>query len=198
MSRRPPRRLPVPFTESETRALLRQACVELDAARTPGKTFCRRRDAVMLATGLYAGPRVSELCKLRVEDVDLDGAVIAIKLGKGKKDRNLPIADELRLLLVDWGGARKEGWLFPGPRGKKLAERTFRDRLAALGAKAGIRMRVHPHLMRHSFATEALRTCGDIRQVQELMGHANIQTTTIYARVDTSKLKKTVDEMFRD
>lgn len=189
------RRLPVILTAAESDALLLAARASADGAKTPSKRHVAWRDFVMIQTGLLAGPRVSELCDLRVMDIDLAGATLAIIGGKGDKDRNVPIGVRLLVALREWIGARTEGYLFPGPHGKRLCPRTFQLRLAALAKSASIRKAIHPHLMRHSFACALLRSATDIREVQELLGHANLATTAIYLSVEVSRLKAAVDRL---
>ena len=190
-----PKRLPVPLKPAEIQALLLKAREEADGAKTPSKQMGAWRDFVMIQTGLLAGCRVSELCKLQVEDIDLPGAVLAIKEGKGKKDRNVPIGDRLAIILKSWIGERKTGWLFPGPKFKRLTTRAFQKRLAALGKRCGLLKSIHPHLTRHSFATSLLESGASIIELQELMGHASIKTTSVYLHVNVGRLKKVIDKL---
>jgi len=189
------RRLPVILTPRESEALLAAACDAASSASTPTKQLAAWRDFVMVQTGLLAGLRVAELCDLTVPDIDLAGAVLAVIEGKGKKDRNLPINAKLLNVLREWIGARTQGFLFPGPNGKRLSERTFQVRLTELAKAAGIRKAIHPHLMRHSFACALLRSGADLREVQELLGHANLATTAIYLHVEVSRLKDAVNRL---
>ncbi len=188
-----PRHLPVILTSSEIDALLRAARHTADHARTSSKQLGAWRDFVMVQTGLLAGPRVAELCGLTITDVDLAGAVLMIRGGKGDVDRNVPIGHKLLNILGPWIGERKTGWLFPGPKGKQLDPRTFQRRLVTLAKAARIIKNVHPHLLRHSFATALLKKGVNLRIIQALLGHARIGTTEIYAHVDTSDLKGAVD-----
>lgn len=189
------RRLPVILTQAELEALLKAAVTEARYAGTPTKKRAAQRDLVMIETARYAGMRVSELCACRLENVDLAGRTISVIDGKGGKDRNLPIGKKLLPILREWIGARAGGFLFPSCGEKQLAERTVHRRIALLGAKAGIRRAVHPHLMRHVFATTLLKTGSDLRDVQELMGHASLQTTAIYLHTDVSRLNDNVDRL---
>lgn len=190
------RRLPSILTPAEIDALLLAARIAADNARDgSAKRMAAWRDFVMIQTGLLAGCRVSELCNLRVEDVDLAGPVIRILRGKGDKDRNVPIGSRLLSVLRAWIGERKSGPLFPGPGGRRLSPRTFQVRLAELGRRAGIMKPVHPHLARHSFATGLLEKGTPIHEVQALLGHANLATTAIYLHVSVARLKGAVDRL---
>ena len=189
------RRLPVVLTQAEITSLLAAARAATNAARTPKKQLTSWRDFAMIQTGILAGPRVAELCALKVPDIDLAGAVLHILGGKGDKDRNVPIGKKLAPVLREWIGERTDGWLFPGPGGKQLATRTFQTRLAALARKAGITKTMHPHLLRHFFACSLLRSGADLTEVQELLGHANLATTAIYLHVEVGRLKPAVDRL---
>jgi site-specific recombinase XerD len=190
------RRLPVILKPKEAAALVTQACAASDNAETPVKQFAARRDFAMIQTGLLAGPRIAELCALEVTDIDLEGAVLMIRLGKGGRDRNVPFGKKLLRVLRWWIGKRVDGFLFPGPNGKKLARRTFQVRLAELAKEAGIpRSKAHPHALRHSFACSLLRSGSDIKQIMELMGHANLATTAIYLSVESDHLRAAVDRL---
>ncbi|WP_294124214.1 tyrosine-type recombinase/integrase [Sphingomonas sp.] len=173
------------------------ARVALDQGRTPAKKRNAHRDLVMVATGFCTGLRVFELCKLELMHVDLVDRMIRVRLGKGAKDRDVPILEPLVPLLKEWIGERTSGYLFPGPKGRRLSERQFRDRLAAVAKRAGLLQRVYPHLMRHTFATSYLESNGEgsLRELQELLGHASLQTTEIYLHVKPARLKRGVDRL---
>src|SRR5258707_1079114 len=132
-----PRSLPEILTVAEGESLLSEAARSIDAAKTAAKHLAARRDLAMILTGWYAGLRVFELCKQCVEDIDLRKPVLRVKRGKNGKDRNLPIGITLRPYLEAWIDGRTSGFLFPGPRGRKLSTRTFQLRLAALAKRAG-------------------------------------------------------------
>jgi len=197
MSKRKKRHsLPVILTPQEAASLLTTARSAADDASTPSKQLSAWRDFVMVETGLLAGPRVSELCDLKVNNVDLAGATLSIVAGKGDRDRNVPIGKKLLKMLREWIGERTSGYLFQGPKGKRLSPRTFQLRLEALAQTAGIdRKKAHPHVLRHVFATQLLRTGADLREVMELLGHANLATTAIYLHVLTERLKPAVDRL---
>lgn len=190
------RRLPLFLTSAEVDALLKAARDAADNARTPGKRLCAWRDFVMVQTALLAGPRVSELCDLKVENVDLGGAMLAIIEGKGSKDRTIPFGSKLRVVLREWIGERTSGWLFPGPNGKRLSPRTFQERLAALAKAAKINVKKgHPHSLRHGFACSLLHKGADLKEIQELLGHANLATTEIYLHTLPERLRAAVDRL---
>jgi site-specific recombinase XerD len=190
-----PDRLPVILTAADINALLLTARLAADNARTPTKRLAAWRDFVMVETSLLSGPRVSELCDLQVTDIDLARAMLAIQLGKGSKDRNIPVGARLLIVLREWIGDRTAGWLFPGPKGRRLNPRTFQRRLDRLATVAGIAKDIHPHLLRHSFACSLLRSGADIREVQEALGHANLATTQVYLHVDQARLRAAMDRL---
>jgi site-specific recombinase XerD len=192
-----PRRLPENLSQAASDAMIAAARVALDRARTPAKKRNAHRDLVMVATDFCTGLRVFELCKLELKHVDLLSRMIRVRLGKGAKDRDVPIIESLVPLLRDWIGERTTGYLFPGPNGRRLSERQFRDRLDALAKSAGLMQRVYPHLMRHTFATSYLESNGEgsLRELQELLGHASLQTTEIYLHVKPARLKRGVDRL---
>lgn len=187
--------LPSVLTVSEIDALVVAARAAADAARTPTKQLGAWRDFVMIQTGLLAGPRVAELCALEVSDIDLAGAVLRIRRGKGDRDRNVPIGLRLHVILDAWLEGRPAGWLFPGPCGKQLSPRTFQLRLAHLARLARIMKPTHPHMLRHAFACALLRSGADIREIQELLGHADLATTSIYLHIDQQRLKAACDRL---
>jgi len=178
-----PQRLPVILSPEEVARLLEHA---------PG---LKARAALSLAYG--AGLRASEVVSLKVTDIDSERQVIRVEQGKGRKDRTAMLADDLLALLRDWWRAGREkgvmlpgGWLFPGqnpvnPMTARQLSRIFH------GAKdaAGIDKRVSLHTLRHCFATHLLEQKVDIRVIQVLLGHAKLNTTAHYSRVDSRTLK---------
>lgn len=177
-------RLPHQLNADQLGRLLTTARDAADNAKTPTKQLAAWRDFVMIQTGLLAGPRVAELCGLRVEDVDLGAGNLSIIRGKGDKDRRVKIGPKLATVLSAWIGTRTTGWLFPGPGGRQLSERTFQVRLDKLAKRAGIAQRVHPHILRHCFATALLKKGVNLRVIQRLLGHSSVAITEIYTFVD--------------
>ncbi|MEM6986360.1 MAG: tyrosine-type recombinase/integrase, partial [Pseudomonadota bacterium] len=114
--------------------------------------------------------------------------------GKGGKERDVPIGRRAREAIAQWLACRSElagedeTALFVSKRGTRLAPRTIQARLAARAQRQGLTARVHPHMLRHSFATHVLESSGDLRAVQELLGHADISTTQIYTHLDYQRL----------
>ncbi len=155
---------------------------------------------------LYGGGlRVSELTGLDVRHhpqsagwVDLDAAETQV-LGKGAKRRAVPLGSQARSALQHWltlrpqWAAEQEPALLVGPRGARLSPDMIRKRLKQRALSAGMPTHVHPHMLRHSFASHLLQSSGDLRGVQELLGHANITTTQIYTRLDFQHLAKVYD-----
>lgn len=156
------------------------------------------RDRMIIRFGRFLGLRVSEIVKLRVDDVDLEQGIIAVLEGKGGKDRNIPIPSRFLPEVEAWVKARGRGYLFPSPRKKNapLTTRAVQYLVEGAALRGDVRrIRVSPHKLRHSFATAVLASGGDIREVQELLGHANIATTTIYAAVMPERLRAAVDRL---
>lgn len=148
---------------------------------------------------LYAcGVRVSELCGLDVADVDLTSRTLRV-LGKGNKERLVPFHPFCAEKLHRWltcgrpalANAASAEALFVGRRGKRLADRVARRLVAAAGARAGCS--VHPHKLRHAFATHLLESGADLRAIQELLGHASLATTQRYTHVNLSHLMRVYD-----
>jgi integrase/recombinase XerD len=152
----------------------------------------RKRDWLMILTAYYCGLRVQELCQQRVEDVDLTAGILFVRRGKGDADGSVPIAAKLRPLLSEWIDGRTSGVLFPGPHGP-IDRRHFRSRLAYLAQRAGIRRRVHPHILRHSVATDLLRKGATIYEVQRFLRHAHISSTAVYLHLVPGRLKEVAD-----
>jgi integrase/recombinase XerC len=151
------------------------------------------RDRALLELFYSSGLRLSELCALRWRDFS-DGLVTV--LGKGNKQRSVPVGSYARNALDAWraetAGA-DDAPVFPGRGGKPITPRAVQLRLRLLAQRQGLFKRVHPHLLRHSFASHVLESSGDLRGVQELLGHADIATTQIYTHLDFQHLAKVYD-----
>lgn len=153
------------------------------------------RDRAMLELFYSSGLRLSELVGLRWIDLDLDGGEVRV-LGKGSKTRVVPVGRHAIAALRALGaeqGMPPESPVFRGRGGTPINPRTIQLRMKALALQQGIPKHIHPHLLRHTFASHMLESSGDLRAVQELLGHADIATTQIYTHLDFQHLAKVYD-----
>lgn len=158
------------------------------------------RDRAILELMYSSGLRIGELCSLDIFDLDMADASLRVT-GKGNKTRELPMGRKAIAAVRAWLNTRedrathKSGQaLFLGARGNRITPRAIQKQLADYGLTQGINSRVTPHMLRHSFASHILESSGDLRAVQELLGHANISTTQIYTHLDYQHLAKTYDK----
>lgn len=158
----------------------------LEAAPGPG---LRYRAAFSVAYG--GGLRASEVTHLKVGDIDSDRMLIRVDQGKGRKDRHVMLSPSLLELLRDYyREARPAGWLFPGRnRVDPISTKQFNRAFGVARDFAEIKKKVSPHTLRHSFATHLLEGGTDIRVIQVLLGHAKLETTTIYTKVATKTIQ---------
>lgn len=155
------------------------------------------RDLAMFELFYSSGLRLSELAALNIENIDLATKTLQVLLGKGGKQRNLPIGSKAVLALSKWLNYRadsEESAIFTSVKGKRLSQRSIQLRLQRWGKKNGLPEHLHPHMLRHSFASHLLESSQDIRAVQELLGHSNISTTQIYIHLDFQHLAKVYDK----
>lgn len=156
------------------------------------------RDHAMMELMYSSGLRLVELVNLNVGDVDLSQGQVHV-LGKGNKSRYLPVGRAARTSLERWLAARaarvveNENAVFISNRGRRLSTRAVQQRMALLGRERGLDKHVHPHMLRHSFASHLLESSGDLRAVQEMLGHADISTTQIYTHLDFQHLAQVYD-----
>jgi integrase/recombinase XerD len=185
------RRLPHALTTDEIEALL---------AQPEGDSPLALRDRAMLELAYASGLRVSELCGLAAGDLDLAARVLTVT-GKGDKQRVVPFGRAALRALRDWlergrpplaARARRgrAGALFLNARGGPLGRMGWWKILRGHARRAGLATRVHPHALRHSFATHLLEGGADLRVVQELLGHASVTTTAIYTHLDRGYLRE--------
>jgi integrase/recombinase XerC len=158
------------------------------------------RDAAMFELLYSSGLRLGELIGLDVDDGRLDLAQGEVTVtGKGSKTRTVPVGAAARAALKAWMNSRAqlaapgERALFVGGRGRRIAPTVVNSRLRAWARRRGLNQRVHPHVLRHSFATHVLQSSQDLRAVQELLGHASISTTQVYTHLDFQALAKVYD-----
>ena len=174
-----PRKLPVVLSPEEVARLLNAA---------PGLKY---QAALSVAYG--AGLRAAEVVSLKVSDIDSKRMVIRVEQGKGHKDRYVMLSPYLlELLRTWWKAARPQGWLFPGrDPAQPITTRQLNRACHAAAQMAVISKRVSLHTLRHSFATHLLEQNTDVRVIQVLLGHANLETTVLYTQVAT----KTISEV---
>ena len=153
------------------------------------------RDRALLELFYSSGLRLAEVCGLRWVDLDFAQGLVTV-LGKGSKQRVVPVGSHALKALAAWRDSRADALgalVFPGRNDKPISSRAIQLRLRQLARRQGVFKRVHPHLLRHSFASHMLESSGDLRAVQELLGHADIATTQIYTHLDFQYLAKVYD-----
>jgi integrase/recombinase XerC len=186
---RAPKRLPKTLDVDQVASLLE---------RRPTDALSKR-DHAMLELLYSSGLRLAELAGLDVVDLDLGDRTVRV-LGKGSKTRILPVGKQaigaLRAWLAERTALAKGGTtaLFVGQNGRRLGARAIQRRIGRWARVAGVGVPVHPHLLRHSFATHLLESSRDLRGVQELLGHADISTTQVYTHLDFQHLARVYDE----
>jgi integrase/recombinase XerC len=156
------------------------------------------RDRAMLELFYASGLRVSELASLTWERLDLEDGLVRV-LGKGRKERLVPVGRHAVRALSRWRAvhaaiAGEERRIFTSLKGRPLGVRALQKRVAYWSQRQGLDQSVHPHQLRHSFASHILESSGDLRAVQELLGHANLSTTQIYTHLDFQHLAKVYDQ----
>jgi len=183
---RPSRRKSLPkfLTEAEAHALL------MAAVSDP-------RDHAILTIMAYTGLRVSEVCALDCEDINLRERTLNVVSGKGDKDRMVVFSQPTTVALHRWLESRKvvdTNAIFLNKNGNRLTPRSIQRIVKGYGEDAGIRKVVTPHVLRHTMATTLLRHGADIRIIQQLLGHSSIATTQIYTHVDDRMLRTAYDK----
>ena len=178
--RRPKRekRIPAVLTKDEVKRLF--------------NALPNKKSKLMISLIYACGFRVSEILNLKLNDLNFEEMICQVRQAKGKKDRvvNVPqfLLKDLRK-QVTTQQELKQDYLFTGPKGK-LSDRNIQKIVRTATRKAGIKKGVHPHTLRHSFATHLLENGVDIRKIQELLGHADLSTTQIYMHISREELKK--------
>lgn len=157
------------------------------------------RDLAMFELMYSSGLRLAELVSLDLADLDLSVGQVRVT-GKGGKTRDLPVGKPAIEAINKWLGFRRslpgadDKAVFLSSRGKRIAPRTVQMRLKKLAESQGLKRDCYPHMLRHSFASHMLESSGDLRAVQELLGHADISTTQIYTHLDFQHLARVYDE----
>jgi integrase/recombinase XerD len=189
MKLRKPRELPPYHSREEIKKLIAQADIGLYHQRP----WHRERNKAMILTFCYTGIRKQELLNLRVFDIDFERRLLRVKQGKGRKDRMIPLAERLIEPLRSQC-ASKSSWdiVYTG-----LNPRSVYRVITKLAKAAGLED-IHPHTLRHYFATRLVERGVNIRVIQELLGHADLSTTAIYLDVSPQHLKSAIEALDND
>lgn len=163
----------------------------------PGERWIDHRDRALMELFYSSGLRLAELAALDLREVDRREALVTVT-GKGNKTRQLPLGSHALGALQRWLKVRADAKpdceaVFISNRGSRLSHRSIQTRIALRCREQGLPQHVHPHMLRHSFASHLLESSGDLRGVQELLGHANLSTTQIYTHLDFQHLAKVYD-----
>lgn len=165
----------------------------------PSRSTIEKRDKAILELFYSSGLRLSELTSLNLDSINSADFSLRVT-GKGNKTRIVPIGTQAMQALTIWLAARKdqadinEKALFVSNRGTRINPRTVQQRVNHWKKQMGVEQHVHPHKLRHSFASHILESSGDLRAVQELLGHADISTTQVYTHLDYQHLAKVYDK----
>ncbi len=184
------KRLPATLDVDQMNALL-------DHTETDGFIGCR--DRAMMELFYSSGLRLAELASLDIRDIDFGDLLVHVT-GKGSKSRVVPVGNEAIKAINAWLEKREQEGLFEQQalfltqKGNRLGVRSIQKRLKFWGKQHGISDKVHPHRLRHAFASHMLEASGDLRAVQELLGHADLSTTQIYTHVDFQHLANVYDQ----
>lgn len=165
--------------------------------RSPPEGPLETRDVALIELLYGAGLRLSELVNLRLTELDLGQGLVRV-MGKGKRERLVPIGRAAQAALQAWlplrSGNDPLGPVFTGRGGGALGARAIQKRLAMVARQRGLEVPLHPHMLRHSFASHILQSSHDLRAVQELLGHAHLSTTQIYTHLDFQQLAQVYDQ----
>ncbi len=185
-----PKRLPTVLTVDEVETLLEMPDITTDSGT---------RDRAMLETMYATGLRVSELCSLKVSEVNFQSKIITI-IGKGNKQRSVPISDFALQYLSNYvymvrrrNPGRDTKYIFLNRGGKPISRQYFFKQVKKYAEMAGIESDISPHTLRHCFATHLLERGAELRAVQEMLGHSNLSTTQIYTEVSTNRITSAYD-----
>lgn len=157
------------------------------------------RDKAIMELFYSSGLRLAELAALRWDQIDISSGLVKVR-GKGNKMRMVPLGSYAAAALVEWRKARgrfagfEEPAVFVSSHGGPLSPRAIQSRIGHWARRQGLPQKVYPHLLRHSFASHLLESSGDLRAVQELLGHADISTTQVYTHLDFQHLASVYDK----
>ena len=186
---RAPQRLPALLAVDQARQLL----------ETEAQAPLAARDRAMFELFYSSGLRLSELTALDLDALDCADRLVTV-IGKGNKERTLPVGRKALAALEQWLAIRPslcgpgQAALFVSRRGARISRRNVQQRLREWAIRQGLPNPVHPHMLRHSFASHLLQSSGDLRAVQELLGHADISTTQVYTHLDFQHLARVYDQ----
>ena len=191
-SPRKPRRLPEVLTQEEQEALLGQP---------NANNLIGLRNLSLLRLMLNTGLRAAEVLNIKTRDIDWSTGKLMVRQGKGKKDRSSWIGEEDLALLQRWvikkARLPESAWLFTSRDGKLIQTRYLRKMVKRLATKAGIAKDVHPHTLRHTFATDLYRQTKNLRLTQKALGHSQITSTMIYTHIIDDEMEEAL-KTFRD
>lgn len=186
--------LPDFFSEKEIDSLL--------TANEKRTDKLKDRDQALLMLMFASGLRASEVVNLTFNQVDFDNRIMKVS-GKGNKDRLVPFTNSAKEAMLNYiNGLRKDllkedtKYIFLNSKGNKMTVRGLEYILDEIEAKTGLYGKIHPHMLRHSFATKMLNRGADLRTIQELLGHSSIETTSIYTHVAYENMKETYEKTF--
>ena len=186
--------LPDFFSEKEIDSLL--------TANEKRTDKLKDRDQALLMLMFASGLRASEVVNLTFNQVDFDSRIMKVS-GKGNKDRLVPFTNSAKEAMLNYiNGLRKDllkedtKYIFLNSKGNKMTVRGLEYILDEIEAKTGLYGKIHPHMLRHSFATKMLNRGADLRTIQELLGHSSIETTSIYTHVAYENMKETYEKTF--
>ena len=172
-----PKRLPEVLTQKEVSALL--------------NSIKNNKHKLAIKLMYSAGLRVSELVHLKISDLELDKNIGWVRRGKGNKDRLFIVAKSINMEIKDYiksNNLNDDFWLFNGYKGNHLSQKSVHMIVKRAAKKAGIKKKVHPHTLRHSFSTHLIENGYDVASVQSLLGHKNPETTMIYLHIASPKM----------
>ena len=188
------RKLPKVLNTDEANTLL-----EIQSDNPLADDPLAKRDFAMMELMYSSGLRVSELANLDLGDIDLRSAQVHV-VGKGNKQRIAPVGTKAIAALRNWLTHRQDfikdenQAIFLSRNGKRISIRSIQQRFRHWGIKQDLNSSLHPHMLRHSFASHLLESSGDLRAVQELLGHADISTTQVYTHLDFQRLAQVYDQ----
>lgn len=189
--KRTPRRLPGMLSVTDINRLLNQPSPD-----KPQEQWLWQRDKAMLELLYSSGLRLSELVNLQLLDLDFHQQLVRVT-GKGNKTRIVPIGSQAILALRQWltvRGSPSHHSVFVSQHGQPISPRQVQNRIKLQAQRAGLSADIHPHLLRHCFATHVLSNSGELRAVQDMLGHSSLSSTQVYTHLDFDRLNAAYDQ----